>query len=226
MALGAAALLLAGLAFWPQYLSRSPADVDGYTHLHAAFGTAWLGVVIAQAGLMARGKLAWHRRVGRSTWLLAPGFVLSGLLLAHFRFSRMTSDRFAAEAPTLYLPISASLLFAFAWGLGVALRHRRPLHARLMAATVVPLIDPVVGRILFFYFPPLPTPVLYQAFTYSLAVLLLIAMTTTLPPASADRRAFRRFAVASVVVMALWFGLPLTSWWTAFGEWFRGLPLT
>jgi len=226
MALGVTALMLAVLAFWPQYLSRSPADIDRYTHLHAALGTTWLVVVIAQAVLMRRGKLTWHRRLGRTTWILAPAFALSGVLLAHYRFSRMTAERFATEAPTLYLPLASSLLFALAWSLGMARRRRRPLHARMMAATLLPLIDPVVGRILFFYLPPLPAPALYQGITFSLATLILLGLARTLPAGSDDRRSFGWFVVATVALLALWFGLPAADWWTAFGDWFRHLPLT
>lgn len=128
--------VLAVPAFWPGYLSTLPGGSDVYVHAHALAGASWLALLVAQPLLLRSGHARWHRRLGRLSWGLAPCFVLSAVLLAHARFSRMDATRFAAEAYTLYLPLSAALLFACAYALAMRRKHDAPLHGRLMACSV------------------------------------------------------------------------------------------
>jgi predicted ferric reductase len=63
LALPALALLaLAVLAFWPTYLAKTFAPVDAYTNVHAALGTAWLLLLVAQAFLVRNGYYPWASR--------------------------------------------------------------------------------------------------------------------------------------------------------------------
>jgi hypothetical protein len=167
-----------------------------------------------------------HRLVGRASYLLAPAFVASSLLLAHHRFSRMTPETFAQEAYALYLPLSMALLFGVAYGLGLAWRRDPDSHGRFMAATATTLIDPVVGRVLFFHFPPLPSAVLYQAITFGIVAAVLVAMQRGLPVPAPGRAAYTRFTAFAVAVLALWFVLPRSDAWLALAAAFRSLPLT
>lgn len=227
VAVGAATLLaLSLLAFWPRYLSRPAAAVDGYTHLHAMLGTAWVVMLIAQALLVRAGRLAPHRVLGRVSYIVAPAFALSGLLLAHDRFSRMAAATFEQEAYSLYLPLSAMVLFASAYALAMRYRRRYRLHARLMACTALLLVDPVAGRVLGFYLPELPALWQYQAITFGAECVLAVALLRSLPPQSQDRRHFGWFVAVFVLVLGLWFVLPYTAGWLTFATWFRGLPLT
>lgn len=226
-ALGAVLLLALSLgAFWPQYLSRPPSAVDGYTHAHALLGVLWLLLLVAQPLLLRAGARAGHRALGRTSWALAPAFLVSGLLLAHFRFRTMDEPTFAREAFTLYLPLSALLLFAVAWALGLAQRRQAPVHARFMAATALLLIDPVLGRLLFFFGPPLPHPWLINAVTFGLEIAVLVLLLRTLPAAARGRDLFRGYVLLAVVVLGGWFVWPSTAAWMALARAFRALPLT
>ena len=95
-----------------------------------------------------------------------------------------------------------------------------------MLLTAMPLIDPVIGRVLFFYFPPLPSPWLYQAVTFSLATaaagLLVFSYRTQL----AARRALVSYFLLLVALELGWFTFALTSPWLYVVAWFRSLPLT
>jgi O-antigen/teichoic acid export membrane protein len=90
-------LLLAVPAFWPLYLSKGWAAVDRYTHAHAALGTLWMLFLIVQPALVLRHHRRAHRLAGRAALLVALGFVASGVLLTHYRVSRMTEAAFAKE---------------------------------------------------------------------------------------------------------------------------------
>jgi hypothetical protein len=221
-----ALLALAVLGFWPPYLSKLPGDFDAYTHLHAVLGTAWLLLVATQATLMHRRKLAGHRLLGKASFALAPAFVISGILLAHHRFSQMSDARFVQEGFTLYLPAVMIVLFGVSFVLAMIHRHNYPLHWRFMTVTLLTLIDPVVGRLMFFYLPSLPALWMYQAITFSLIVAITWPLLRSLPAAAPNRGTFRAYFAASTAALALWFIIPFSAHWLAFASWFRSLQIT
>ena len=157
------------VAFWPLYFSRPFAAIDLYTHFHALTGSLWFVLLIAQPLSIHYRRLALHRALGRCSYVLAPLFVLAGVLLSHHRLASMSDETFAAEGYSHYLPFYASVVFAAAYALGLRYRRVPKAHGRFMLLTAMPLVDPVIGRVLFFYFPPLPSPWLYQAVTFTLA---------------------------------------------------------
>ena len=214
------------LAFWPGYLSKPPASIDAYTHFHAAVATLWLALLVLQPTLVVKGHLHLHRRFGRAVWALAPAFVLSAVLLAHFRFSRMDASTFVDEAYTLYLPLSAALLFAAAVTLAMLHRTTPSLHSRFMACTALLLVDPVLGRVLGIYLLVLPQFWHYQLITFSIELAVLLGLVRTIGPGTTARRTFSHFAVFYTSVLFCWFFVPHTPPWLALATWFRQQPIT
>lgn len=219
-------LVLTVLAFWPTYLSKPLGQADAFTHLHAIVGALWLMLLLAQSFLLRIGKRGLHKRLGRVSYAVAPLFVMSAVLLAHYRFSRMDAPTFHREAHTLYLPLSAALLFAAAYGLALAYRKRMQLHSRFMACTGILLIDPVLGRALAFHVLELPQFWHYQVITFGIECVLVLALLRSLSATSPDRHVFAGFAAAFVTVQLAWFALPETPAWLAFAQWFRHWPIT
>ena len=227
VAFGAVGLLALTLfAFWPTYLSKPFAPIDGYTHFHAAIGALWLLLVLTQALLIVARKRPVHRALGRVSYVAAPLFVLSSVLLAHHRFSRMDPATFNQEAYTLYLPLTAALLFAAAWSLALVYRASVRLHARFMACTALLLLDPVLGRFLAFHVVELPEFWHYQLITFSAECAVVGMLYKTLPSPSLERRVFGIFGVVYAAVLVLWFFAPRTAAWHAWATWFRALPIT
>ena len=218
--------LLAALAFWPTYISKPLGATDPYTHFHAATGLLWLSLLATQGALIIQHRRTSHRTLGRLSYALAPLFVLSSVLLAHYRLSRMDAVNFEREAYTLYLPVSAAALFTASYLL--ALLHRRvwPLHARFMACTAVLLVDPVLGRVLGFYVVELPEFWHYQLITFGVELALLFVLSNTIPRATPGRGSFLAFAGVYTAVLLLWFSLPGSQAWLPFARMFRALPLT
>lgn len=221
-----AAIPLVILAFWPMYFSRSFADVDRYTHLHAATGSLWFLLLIAQPLAIHRGWYRLHIRLGRASYVLAPLFVVAGLLLSHHRLKAMTDETFAAEGFSHYLPFYASAVFALAYWFG--LRHRKDaeLHGRFMLLTAIPLIDPVIGRIIFFNVPALPSPWLYQVVTFAMATTIAAIIVFSYRGLASSRRALLSYFIALVALELGWFSVSLTPQWLEAMRWFRSLPLT
>jgi hypothetical protein len=221
----AALLALAALAFWPKYLSQRPAGVDIYTHAHAFVAVVWCLLLVAQPLLVAR-HLEIHRRLGRVSYAIAPAFVIVSLRLANFRARVMDESTFRREAPSLFLPLSASVLFAISYALAIYYRRRTPLHARFMILTGLPMIDPVIGRILFFFGPALPHPLLYQAITFGVTDLAVVALLFVPPANRRVRLLYGAPAALFPAVHVLWFTFAQTESWLPVAGWFRRLPLT
>lgn len=221
----AAMLLLAAFAFWPQYLSKlNQADV--YTHSHAVLGTCWLLILITQPLLIRARKGVLHRTFGRLALVVAAAFFATGVLVAHRGVVRMSVEQLEREGYFLYLPLSMSLIFGAAALLGVLWRKVPTIHGRFMATTAVPLLDPLIARILYFYFPPLPAELLYQVPAFTLAAAALVVMAFTIPKSARGRAAFWIFALCTAVVLLVYFATPHSQAWLSFVKWFRALPIT
>ncbi len=221
-----ALLLLASVAFWPMYLSKSWSAIDRYTHTHAVLGTLWLVILVVQPMLVLRGYRLAHRLTGRVSLFVALGFVVSGLLLTHFRVSRMTEAAFAKEGIYIYLPLAVAVLFAVACVLGFRWRRASAVHARFMVSTGLLLIDPVLARIMFFHLPSLPSDDLYQGITFTLIAVAMAILVRSLPAKVQGRVWYRNYCLGTLSVLALFFVVPYTRAWLAFVNWFRALPLT
>lgn len=219
-------LLLAATAFWPLYLSKNWAAIDRYTHAHAVLGTLWMLILVAQPVLIIRGHRLAHRMVGRASLIVAIGFVVSSLLLTHFRASRMTEAAFAKEGIYIYLPLAVAILFAGAFALGFRWRTSARVHACFMLSTALLLVDPVVARIMFFYLPPLPSVHLYQGITFTVIAGAMVYLVISLPQQAPGRNWYRNYCLGAVAILALFFAVPYTAPWMAFVSWFRVLPLT
>ena len=214
------------LAFWPMYLARPFSDTDRYTHLHAVAGTLWLALLIVQPLAVDRYHFKLHRMMGYGSYVLAPLFVVAGILLSHHRLVSMDDATFAVEGYSHYLPFYASVVFPAAYLLGLYYRSLPEAHGRFMLLTVIPLIDPVIGRVLFFYLPSLPHPLLYQAVTFSLATAVAAVLVFSYRGPGEPRRALIGYFILLVILEIGWFTFAHTSAWLQMVSLFRSLPLT
>lgn len=222
----AVSITLVVLAFWPMYFSRPFAATDSYTHFHAILGSVWLALLIMQPLAIHNYRYSLHRWVGRSSYILAPLFFIAGILLSHHRLVSMDEATFTNEGYSHFLPFYASVVFAVAYLLGVRYRQLPEAHGRFMLCTGVPLIDPVIGRILFFYFPSLPHPLLYQAVTFSLATAIAGILVFSYRGQRSPKRALVGYFVLLVTLELAWFTFASTFAWFYLVAWFRELPLT
>lgn len=214
------------LAFWPMYLSKLSSPIDRYTHFHAAIGVLWFITLIVQPILIHKKRYSTHKFIGRISHLLAPLFVIASLMLSHSKLVLMDEATFASEGFAHYLPLYASIAFAFAYGLGIVHRKDPEVHGRFMMLTAMPMIDPVLGRVLFFYFPPLPHPLAYQAITFGVATLAAAILVFSYRSKNAARSALVGYFLFYLVLEIGWFTITGTSLWLDFVAWYRSLPLT
>src|SRR5688500_14102407 len=132
----------------------------------------WIGMLVAHPMLIRGRQLAWHRRVGKASYVVVPLLVVSALCLAQLRISEAPPQMLALQQTILYLGLSASVLFVVVWGLGIRYRRDTALHARYMVGTALTLVDPSLVRVMIFWMPDVPPP-LYQWITYGLVYAIL-----------------------------------------------------
>jgi hypothetical protein len=144
---------LVGLAFWPGYFSTFSTS-SAPLHAHAAAGTLWIGILVAQTWLIHHGGRDIHRQVGIASLAAFPLFIAASsgvVVLMAQQFVSQVSPFAVAYDPRLGLG-STVLVGGFAYCYWQGLRWRRKvhLHSRYMLSTVMFLLPPIVVRLLRF----------------------------------------------------------------------------
>ena len=216
-----ALFLLALPAFWPTYLFPPRYETDWHVHVHGIALFSWAVLLIVQPWLIHAGRFAWHRQLGKASYVLAPVIVLSTILLARYRM-HMSTPPFDQ---LYFLWVQAALMTAFAVAYAQAIRWRRSpgIHARYMVCTALAMMDPIVARILFFY-GGMDIP-WTQIVTYLMVDAILLALWLRDRRAGVGTRVFPAMLVLFILLELPTFVLPQTAGWEAFGRWFGTLPL-
>jgi uncharacterized membrane protein len=216
-------LLLAVAAFWIPYVT--PLNTHSrYVHFHVVTMVVWMGLVIVQPLLMRAGRMDWHRTMGKTTYLLMPLVVVSGVLLAHHRISQPGQLDQPGMLSLLVIQLFSPLVLAAFYALALANKRAPAVHARWMLATALLLIDPIVARVLMFHIP--------TAIDAADWLGPLLAMGAAAGMSMHDRRAANArhvFPIALTVLaiqLALFYTLGHSAFWKRFAHAFIALPLT
>ena len=217
-----AILPLAGLAFWPGYLSQV-ATAPGEYHLHGITATLWLLLLAAQGWTIHHRRRELHRTLGIASLALFPLFLAGGIgifIAMARRYVDDVSPFYALYAPRLAW-IDVVSVAAFAWFYHEALRRRREVrvHAGYLLATSILLLPPILGRI-----APLPLGLTIEgpADFWKLAIGFQVAngVTAALCFGLALRtgrhgRPFAEAGVAVLIFTALFQFVGPMAWWHA-----------
>lgn len=217
-------LVLLGVAvagFWKPYFSRLDA-AQGMAHVHALAMLAWFGMLVAQPLLIRSRRLAWHRRVGKASYVVVPLIVASALALAQSHLRQAPAEALPMQQYILFLGVSASILFATVWGLGIRHRHDPALHARYMAGTALTLLDPSLARVMIFWVPAVPPP-LYQWISFGLVYAVLLLLVFLDRKSRRGRSAFWVLLALFVALHASVLTVPGTMAWQRFAGWYASL---
>ena len=178
-------LALCFAAFFPTYFGRFPAfeGTSAAVHFHVATMLAWVALTIAQPILVHRRRVDLHRRLGRLSYVLLP-IVAAGFWLV------MHDGQLRRKEPELILATAfdASFYF-FLVGMGLFYRRRRAYHGAFMMLSLVPFLNPTLGRLL--------SPVIGVPVQLALLITLLVL-------ARVKRRETRPYSIALIAfVVAL-----------------------
>ena len=129
-------------------------------HVHGLLFTAWTGLLVLQASLVAVRKTALHRRLGVIGMILVVPMLITGCLsaIAAARGQGPISGaiargelrmRFGPGLPPLeamIVPLTTMLLFGVFAGAGLSCRKRPALHKRFMALATIAMLPAAIGR--------------------------------------------------------------------------------
>lgn len=143
-----ALLVIVLVGFSPTFFLRESFGSGPLSARLAAHGTIltlWFSVCVAQAWLVHRRRMRWHRRVGWAAACLAAAVFVSGLVVTSGMAVRVVSPRDPRVIVVMgnYLSL---LLFASFVSAGVLLRARADVHKRLLLLASVAIIGPAFGR--------------------------------------------------------------------------------
>ncbi|WP_338426234.1 adenylate cyclase [Sphingopyxis kveilinensis] len=148
MAIGLAVFIVAGFLQFALRGFVDPVAAPFWVHLHGVIMLAWLGLLIVQPMLAARGEVARHRQLGRIGGLLAIAITVLGIWTGIASLMLGRFPPFFTPPYFLALTVTESLVFGavVAW----AIRRRRATdwHRRLMIGATIIILEPALGRLL------------------------------------------------------------------------------
>ncbi len=214
-----ALLVILLIGFWPSYFSRLTEPMHVTLHLHSIAMLAWVVLLITQSWLVRNRKLSHHRALGKTSFVIAPLVVITGIWV-NFHFQGRHEEPLAIGIQAIFwfgffLPLLFGVLYV------QAIRHRRNmnLHARYMILTALVFLIPGLGRALDNILGSfgLSSPSFMQLMFFTLAIGLWLMIRDW-----QNQRPWR----PSLVFNVLWAGnmilfalLPYWGTWNAFSAW-------
>jgi hypothetical protein len=101
-------------------------------HFHVALSGIWILLFVAQATLVDRNRLAWHRKLGAFGAVIGALLPIAGIATAIATARYHIAQGTPVRPAGIILPISDMLAFAIIFGLAIWLRARPEFHRRLM----------------------------------------------------------------------------------------------
>lgn len=137
-------------AFWRSYFGVLSTAPTGF-HVHGVTATLSMLLLLAQSWSPHRGRMGLHRSLGRATFVAVPLFAAGAMGVIHsMAVATADGDPFytlwGAQLGLIDLMAFCGVLYAAS----MALRHRRNvrIHAGYMLSTALPLVSPVLGRVI------------------------------------------------------------------------------
>lgn len=193
MAIGLAAFIIFGFLQFALRGFVDPVAAPWWVHLHGVAMLAWLGLLVTQPTLEARGNLDLHRRLGWVGAALATSITILGVYTG---LASLVLHRF----PPFFTPpyfLALTVVEAITFGLVVmaAIRKRgdSEWHRRLMIGATIVILEPALGRLL-----PMPLMIGWSDIPVGLIQLTVVGVI-----AAHDRRTFGKVHPATKAVALL-----------------------
>jgi hypothetical protein len=158
-------VVLAIVAFYPTYFGVWSFTMPKVMHLHAAFMTIWIALLITQPILIKRKKYFIHRTIGKLSYVLFPLIILSAyLMMRHSFYNQITTKEADSIARNVvfnraefvwqlrgFMLIALLYFFWFITFYVLAIVNRKaPMaHAQYMIAAALTLMGPTIDRIVY-----------------------------------------------------------------------------
>jgi hypothetical protein len=147
----AATMLISVLGFWDIYFGAE-ADAQPHHHLHLVTDFIWMGLLLTQLTLIARGRYGMHRKVGLAVLLFGPLLVATtatlSVLSAHKGVVSGKGDFLIIQNVGVTIELGLFIVLAF------LLKNNRKLHASLLLSTLVLFMGIALFFALISFAPP------------------------------------------------------------------------
>ncbi len=181
-------------------------------HAHGLACFAWMGLLVWQTRLVARGQVARHREIGLSGFFLSGALIVSGYWMAQRAGeNRLAQGNAQPWEFSWYNLIDISLFALLMIGAILLVTRHREWHRRLIYVAALCLVAPAMTR--WTLKLPLANPAIVDLLAY-----LLVTVPFLIALALFDRRALGRIHPATLTSMALVLPLQLSSPWVARSE--------
>jgi FtsH-binding integral membrane protein len=116
--------------------------------VHGLIFSAWIIVFLAQATLVARRRIDWHRRLGLAGAALVVAMIVSGLFTA-IASARSGHTPLPAIPPLAFLavPLFDIAVFGVLAGTGLRFRRQTDAHRRFMTLATIGILSPAIARL-------------------------------------------------------------------------------
>ena len=131
------------VAFYKSYIIKFPnfaINYDVFIHVHAFFASIWVLMLIVQPFLIVNKKMAWHRKIGKLSYIIFPLLILSFIP----GISKIINS---GNYKNLFFPIGDCILLITFYSLAIFYRKTASKHMRFMIASSLVLLGPTIGRI-------------------------------------------------------------------------------
>lgn len=144
-------MLVSVLGFWSIYFGPE-ADPQPHHHLHVLTAFLWMGLLLFQLTLIARGRFAEHRRAGLAVLFVAPLLVATTAMLSvHSAHRGVTSG----EGDFLIVQnVMGTIELALLIFLAFLFKRRRKLHAAFLLSTTILFLGIALFFALLSFAPP------------------------------------------------------------------------
>jgi hypothetical protein len=201
-------LVLVVLGFWPSYFA-SLQTWRLSVHIHSALMFYWMGALIAQASFVKTGRMDWHRRIGRTTFVIAPLIVFFGFLMMREALDLDSWPLSFSHIRPIWAAFGTIVQFALTYALAIYYRRETQLHARYMISTGIVLLDAGTIRIFWIGQPDMSGFVAAENASFIFVALLTVALILN------DRRIGRIWAPFVITLVLLACRQVVFTFWTA-----------
>jgi hypothetical protein len=149
-----AMLLATVVAFWPGYFSILE-SARPELHFHGITATAWMVMLAVQSWTIHDGRRGAHRAIGMGSLCLFPLFLAGSIaVLLSMARSTLVDPFYQINGARLgILDVATPILLAVLFYLALKERRNVQRHARYMLATPLPLVEPIMERLLGHHIP-------------------------------------------------------------------------
>jgi hypothetical protein len=223
-------ILLVAWGFYPRYFANLLQPMPKLVHLHFAFMGAWVITLIVQPFLIKFKKNNIHRIVGKLSYVIAPGAMVTSFLMMRSHYNadiaslhnevvagtaHYTNSEILTEAASR-VTITMLYLAWFALFYGLAIWNRKHVlpHSRYMLASALLILGPTVDRILFFRFYA-AYPFHYELIPFLIQDLVIAALLIQDIKRKKRTRALAYVLAIFVIGQVIYFNMGGTSIYTA-----------